>query len=155
MRSRCSCNPPPKQMLFPVLKRKGKVPWLNSPPPRSTSWLRGEGLRSGRGPCPGALVQHPVWVFPPVPRPAEEAALSWRHPQGQVPRPCAAIIAEGARHPGPGWPSSFSFKVERIGASLVAQWLRVCLPMQGTRVRALVWEDPTCRGATRPVSHNY
>ena len=41
------------------------------------------------------------------------------------------------------------------GASLVVQWLRICLPMQGTRVRALVWEDPTCRGATRPVSHNY
>ena len=40
-------------------------------------------------------------------------------------------------------------------ASLVVQWLRICLPMQGTRVRALVWEDPTCRGATRPVSHNY
>ena len=35
----------------------------------------------------------------------------------------------------------------------MAQWLRVCLPMQGTRVRALVWEDPTCRGATGPVSH--
>ena len=28
-------------------------------------------------------------------------------------------------------------------ASLVAQWLRICLPMQGTSVRALVWEDPT------------
>ena len=41
------------------------------------------------------------------------------------------------------------------GASLVAQWLKVCLPMQGTRVRALVWEDPTCRGAAGPVSHNY
>ena len=40
-------------------------------------------------------------------------------------------------------------------APLVAQWLRICLPMQGTRVRALVWEDPTCRGATGPVSHNY
>ena len=39
-------------------------------------------------------------------------------------------------------------------ASLVAQWLGVCLPMQGTRVRALVWEDPTCHGATGPVSHN-
>ena len=39
-------------------------------------------------------------------------------------------------------------------ASLVAQWLRVCLPMQGTRVRALVWEDPTCRGAAGPVSHS-
>ena len=40
-------------------------------------------------------------------------------------------------------------------ASLVAQWLRICLPMQGIRVQALVWEDPTCRGATGPVSHNY
>ena len=41
-----------------------------------------------------------------------------------------------------------------VGASLVAQWLRVCLLMQGTRVRALAWEDPTCRGAAGPVSHN-
>ena len=40
-------------------------------------------------------------------------------------------------------------------ASLVVQWLRICLLMQGTRVRVLVWEDPTCRGATRPMSHNY
>ena len=44
---------------------------------------------------------------------------------------------------------------KKLGAFLVAQWLRICLPMQGTRVRALVQEDPTCRGATRPVSHNY
>ena len=42
-----------------------------------------------------------------------------------------------------------------LGASLVVQWLRICMLMQGTRVRALVWEDPTCCGATRPVSHNY
>ena len=41
------------------------------------------------------------------------------------------------------------------GASLVAQWLRICLTMQETRVRALVWEDPTYRGANGPVSHNY
>ena len=40
-------------------------------------------------------------------------------------------------------------------ASLVVQCLRICLLMQGTRVRALVWEDPTCRGASGPVSHNY
>ena len=40
-------------------------------------------------------------------------------------------------------------------ASLVAQWLRILLPTQGTRVRALVQEDPTCRGATKPVRHNY
>ena len=48
-----------------------------------------------------------------------------------------------------------NLKNKILGASLVAQWLRVCLPMQGTRVRALVWEDPACRGATKPVSHNY
>ena len=47
------------------------------------------------------------------------------------------------------------FKKNFIGASLVAQWLRACLPMRGTQVLALVWEDPTCHGATRPVSHNY
>ena len=40
-------------------------------------------------------------------------------------------------------------------ASLVAQWLRIRLPMQGTQVQALVQEDPTCRGATKPVRHNY
>ena len=42
-----------------------------------------------------------------------------------------------------------------LGASLVAQWLRICLLMQGTWVQALVWEDPTCHGATGPVSHSY
>ena len=25
----------------------------------------------------------------------------------------------------------------------------------GTRVQALLWKDPTCRGATKPVRHNY
>ena len=51
--------------------------------------------------------------------------------------------------------NTLPFLKAHTGASLVAQWLRICLPMQGTRVRALVWEDPTCHGATRPVSHNY
>ena len=37
----------------------------------------------------------------------------------------------------------------------MAQWLRIHLPMQGTQVWALVWEDPTCRGATKPMLHNY
>ena len=39
-------------------------------------------------------------------------------------------------------------------ASLMAQWLRICLLMQGTRAQTLVWEDPTCGRATRLVSHN-
>ena len=48
-----------------------------------------------------------------------------------------------------------NLKKKYYRASLVAQWLGICLPMQGTQVRALVWEDPTCRGAAGPVSHNY
>ena len=42
-----------------------------------------------------------------------------------------------------------------LGTSLVAQWLRIRLPMQETPVQSLVQEDPTCRGATKPVRHNY
>ena len=56
-------------------------------------------------------------------------------------------MESGARLPG--------FKNCFQRASLVAQWLRIRLPMQGTRVRALVGEDRTCRGATMPVRHNY
>ena len=49
----------------------------------------------------------------------------------------------------------FKLSESKARASLVVQWLRIRLPMQGTRVRALVCEDPTCHGATGPVSHNY
>ena len=47
-----------------------------------------------------------------------------------------------------------SFRKGSIGTFLVAR-LRIRVPMQGTRVWALVREDPTCRGATKPVCHNY
>ena len=46
-------------------------------------------------------------------------------------------------------------KIQYFRTSLVAQWLRIHLPMQGTQVRALVQEDPTCQGATKPTCHNY
>ena len=51
-------------------------------------------------------------------------------------------------------PQTLTSKSTRGGTSLVAQWLRIRLPTQGTWVRALVQEDPTCRGATKPVCHN-
>ena len=42
------------------------------------------------------------------------------------------------------------------GTSLMAvmQWIRICLPMQGTRVQSLVWEDFTCHRATKPSCCN-
>ena len=44
-----------------------------------------------------------------------------------------------------------------IGASLVAQWekKKIQLTMQETQVQSLVQEDPTCRGTTKPLCHNY
>ena len=44
---------------------------------------------------------------------------------------------------------------QAVGASLVVQWLRIHLPMQGTWVQALVREDPTCHRATKPVRYIY
>ena len=51
--------------------------------------------------------------------------------------------------------SRFVLNKVNFRTSLVVQWLRIRLPMQGTRVQALVREDPTGHGATKPVRHNY
>ena len=40
-------------------------------------------------------------------------------------------------------------------ASQVVQWSRVCLATQRTPVPFLIWEDPTCLRATKPMRHNY
>ena len=36
------------------------------------------------------------------------------------------------------------------GASLVVQWLRICLGIPGLWIRSLLWEDPSCPGTTGP-----
>ena len=38
--------------------------------------------------------------------------------------------------------------------SLMVQWLRICLPVQGTQVWSLVQEDSTCLVATKPTCHD-
>ena len=55
-----------------------------------------------------------------------------------------------------------TFKKQGGGASLVAQWLRIHLSMQGTRVQALVRKIPCAAEqlspratTTEPASHNY
>ena len=52
------------------------------------------------------------------------------------------------------WSEKLYLKVPS-GTSLVVQLLRIHLPMQGTRVRTLVQEDPTCRRASKPARHHY
>ena len=62
-------------------------------------------------------------------------------------------LCEGNRSPKMHIVLFHLYKIART--SLVVQWLRICLLMQGTWVRALVQEDPTCCGATKLVRHNY
>ena len=47
-------------------------------------------------------------------------------------------------------PASGAGTVGKQGASLDAQRLRTCLPIQGTRVGSLVWEDAACLGNRGP-----
>ena len=42
-----------------------------------------------------------------------------------------------------------------VETSLVVQWLRICLPVQGTWIQSLVQEDATYLGESKPVRHNY
>ena len=66
-----------------------------------------------------------------------------------------SLETELSRHiPAFSFPKTCHLKHHR-GTFLVVQWLRIHLPMQGTQVQALVREDPTCRGAAKPVRHNY
>ena len=49
----------------------------------------------------------------------------------------------------------FFCKMEWAGTSLVVQWLRIHLPVQGTWARSLIWEGSTCCGVTEPACHSY
>ena len=48
-----------------------------------------------------------------------------------------------------------SDKLKWARTSLVVQWLRIHLPMQGTPVWSPAQEDSMCRGAIKPVCHSY
>ena len=46
-------------------------------------------------------------------------------------------------------------KKRKNRASLVVQWIRICLTMQRTWVRSLVWEESENCRAAKPTCHNY
>ena len=53
------------------------------------------------------------------------------------------------------WDGKTSLKLMTAQTSPVVQLLRIHLLMQGTQVRSLAGEDPTCLRATKPMRHNY
>ena len=94
----CLKNPPNSWKLSakPFSKKSEQGVWLGHgqvtmfPRPRDTTF-------SLRGPGSGL----------------EKTDLSWKLPQGQIPKICPADIAEGARHPGPSWPSGCQYNRTR------------------------------------------
>ena len=52
------------------------------------------------------------------------------------------------------WPHQLLL-IKGSRTSMVVQWLRTHLPMQGARVPSLVQKDSTCREAAKPGGHNY
>ena len=76
--------------------------------------------------------------------------------RGELSVPREGTDATGSRdnHPRRSLPQSLVSN-HSVRTSLVVQWLRIHLPTQGTQVRSLVREDPTCRGATKSMCHNY
>ena len=71
-----------------------------------------------------------------------------------------ALLKDGlGKHSGPEgtkvWVIPPRLKNKRCWPSLVEQWIRIHLPMHGTRARSLVREDSTCHIATKPIPQNY
>ena len=69
---------------------------------------------------------------------------------------CTCTTRCHSLHPNLG-PFRFGLylKCWHFGTSLVAQWWRICLPIQGSQVQSLIQEDPTWQGATGPMQPNY
>ena len=122
----------------------GRETW---PRPSWTCQIRG-AFETVRGRCP-------VFIWMCRSSGQEQSLTGKMHFWVFVGKETSAWWSERGEQRAPEGPwKRYHLKIE-LRASLVAQWLGIHLPMQGTRVHAPVREDPTCRGATRPVSHNY
>ncbi|KAJ8783597.1 hypothetical protein J1605_008640 [Eschrichtius robustus] len=121
--------------------------------------------RTGFGPCSGKI-PHATEQLSPCATTTEARGF----PGGAVVENLPANAGDTGSSPGLGrshmpqsdWarePQLLSLRVWSLRVwsltSMVVQWLRIRLPMQGARVRDLVREDPTFRGAAKPVCHNY
>ena len=95
-------------------------------------------------PCLSLRLSDPVAVLPSFPAPRSLGSSTHGGPHRMSFKP----------HPG-AWAAFFRKYSENIQeysrASLVAPWLRIRLPRQETQVQSLIWEDPTCCEATKPL----
>ena len=104
---------------------------------RSLSW----SFLGGWGKCGARRSGHRGWASPAS---AREKRRHWRWPYVSSPPKLGHSLTCGLNP----WKNR---GIMGAGASLMIQWLRVCLAMQRILVPSWMWEDPTCHGATKPV----
>ena len=90
----------------------------------------------------------PYWIFPTDIRHAFISPIfskrSFEHTQQAAPILCSTL-------------QLYSISLSQhlyLGTSLVVQWSRIHLPMQGTSIWSPVWDDATCFEAAKPTCHN-
>ncbi|KAJ8785459.1 hypothetical protein J1605_007056 [Eschrichtius robustus] len=137
-------------LLLPLAQQQPAPAATGSSGRTGTGGKAGERRRWPRGPRAAPPCAAPPAALAPIGR-------SRHRPRpGRAPGSRRRGAAEGGDcgTPSRRWRGFCASEIQEE-TSLVAQWLRIRLPTQGTPVRALVREDPTCRGATKPVRHSY
>ena len=49
----------------------------------------------------------------------------------------------------------YKSKLQWVRTSLVVQWVRIHLPVEGTWIQSLIREDSSCLRTSKPMRHNY
>ena len=133
--------------------------WIPDPP---AVWALASSACSQRLPPPALWALFPAPVLCTDPglegtangSPSEKYS-SYQHSEGKEQQPGPRSLPLTSYSPAP-WPQANHWIREDLDqTALVVQWLGICMPMQGTWVWFLVWEDPTCLTAAKPVHHNY
>ena len=148
--------------------------WVTSPPPfltpkepSYTGTYREVflDLRSGRlisllqqssAPATSSILRvsgwEPSFDFTPLDR--HQQFGSGAHPSPTSTLVKAILEEEEKERKHEGVSERWKNRKKKFWASLVVQWFTICLPTQGMGIWSLVWEDPTCLGATKSMGHN-
>ena len=109
-----------------------------------------EGLRRFPKSCSAAVVSSSVDPRALSERPSQYLMLTLLDNELVSKVYCNSLGATFSHRPGKP-----RIKKTYFRTSLMAQWIGICMLMQGTQVRSLAWDDPTYCGAAKPTHQNY
>ena len=138
-------------------RRRCSALWLVGPRPESLV----QAQEVGRGSLPRVTRLLALHIYP-----QGTAAVRAGNPAPTAPEKSLLIVSETkldilACSASPArvyfWRLLTDHAVENLegGTSLVVQWLRICLPIQGTWVRSLLWKISHLLRSIKSMCHNY